>query len=116
VERTTEAKKLLTPAFAASSRMAPLVAKQHPKRGDVSVQLPVPKAPLLAKRGANQRFALSTLFAIFQLQLLHPPLKLRDRPRLLEQFAQSVPFGLGEVDTYIALSKPKRERWPLLLG
>src|SRR6266481_141581 len=92
------------------------VAIRHPFGGDVSVQLPVPKAPLLAKRGANQRFALLTLFAILQLQLLHPPLKLGDRPRLLEQFAQSVPFGLSEVDTYIVLPKPKRECWPLLLG
>src|SRR6266403_2890184 len=83
--------------------------------GGVPVQLPVPKAPLLAKRGANPRFALSTLFAILQLQLLHPPLKLGDRPRLLEQFAQGVPFVLGEVDTYIVLPKPERERWPLLL-
>ncbi len=46
--------------------------------GGVPVQLPVPKAPLLARRGANPRFALSTLFAILQLQLLHPPLKLGD--------------------------------------
>src|SRR5260370_8874729 len=89
---------------------------RHPFGGDVSVQLPVPKAPLPARRGANQRFALSTLFAIFRLQLLHPPLKLGDRPRFLEQFAQGVPFVLGEVDTYIVLPNPKRERWPLLLG
>src|SRR5260221_2798499 len=47
---------------------------------------------------------------------MHPPLKLGDRPRLLEQFAQGAPFVLGEVDTYIVLSKPKRERWPLVLG
>src|SRR6266481_8676207 len=102
--------------FSASSHIATKVAIRHPFGGDVSVQLPVPKAPLLAKRGANQRFALLTLFAILQLQLLHPPLKLGDRPRLLEQFAQSVPFGLSEVDTYIVLPKPKRECWPLLLG
>src|SRR5260370_33211804 len=89
---------------------------RHPFGGDVSVQLPVPKAPLPARRGANQRFALSTLFAIFRLQLLHPPLKLRDRPRFLEQFAQGVPFVLGEVDTYIVLPKPKLKLSPLLLG
>src|SRR5260370_28091474 len=50
--------------FSASSPIATKVAIRHPFGGDVSVQLPVPKAPLLAKRGANQRFALSTLFAI----------------------------------------------------
>src|SRR6266481_5014036 len=102
--------------FSASSHTATLVAVRHPFGGDVSVQLPVPKAPLLAKRGAHQRLARSTLFAILQFQLLHPPLKLGDRPCLLEQFAQSIPFGLSEVDTYIALPKPKRECWPLLLG
>src|SRR6266571_2003737 len=92
-----------TTAFSASSHTATSVAVRHPFGGDVSVQLPVPKAPLLANRGANPRFALSALFAILQLQLLHPPLKLGDRPRLPEQFAQSVPFVLGEVDTYIVL-------------
>ena len=39
-------KKWRAAALAASSRIATLVAVQHPKRGDVSVQLPVPKAPL----------------------------------------------------------------------
>src|SRR5260370_14384294 len=86
-----------------------------PVWGDVSIQLPVPKAPLLAKRGANQRFALSTLFAILRLQLLPPPLKLGDRPRLLEHPAQSVPFGLIEVDTYSVWPKPNRDVCPLLL-
>src|SRR5260370_3772638 len=89
---------------------------RHPFGGDVSIQLPVPKAPLLAKRAASQRFALSTLFAILQLKLLHPPLKLGDRPRFLKQFAQGVPCDIGKVDTHIVPPKPKRELLPLLLG
>lgn len=52
-------------------------ALQHPFWGGVSVQLPVPKAPLFENAGANHRFALSTLFAILQPKLLQPPLHLR---------------------------------------
>src|SRR5713101_7400641 len=39
--------------FSASSHIATLVALRHPFGGDVSVQLPVPKAPLFAKHGSD---------------------------------------------------------------
>src|SRR5437667_2607345 len=76
---TTVSDELLAAAFAASSPIATIVAIRHPLRGDVSVQLPVPKAPLFAERRSGQRLALSTLFAILQPKLLQPPLNLRDR-------------------------------------
>src|SRR5258708_2036965 len=82
--------------------------------GGVPVQLPVPKAPLLARRGANPRFALSTLFAILQLQLLHP----RCSSGIAHAFwasgtvREGVPFVLCEVD---ALCLPKTSSGPLRL-
>ena len=50
---TTVSDKLLATAFAVSSHIATFVAIRHPLRGDVSVQLPVPQAPLVAKPGAT---------------------------------------------------------------
>src|SRR5271157_534616 len=114
---TTVSGKTLAAAFAASSRIATLVAVQHPKRGDVSFPPPGAEGTALRKRGPRHRFARSTLFAILELKLLQPPLNLGDGPRFLEQVAQGVPFFLGELDAHVALPKPKRElRWPLLLG
>src|SRR5438876_3491143 len=114
---TTVSDELLAAAFAASSHIATIVAIRHPLWGDVSVQLPVPKAPLHAKRAANQRFALSTLFAILQLKLLYPPLNLGNRPRVLEQFAEGIPLALGEVDGHTVVPELKRKlRTTFLFG
>src|SRR2546429_2565851 len=92
-----------------SSHIATVAAIRHPLRGDVSVQLPVPKSPLHAKRAANQRFALSALLAILQLELLYPPLNLGNRPRVLEQFAEGIPLALGEVDGHTVVPELKRK-------
>src|SRR5271165_2462182 len=100
---TTVSRKTLAAAFAASSRRATLVAVQHPKRGDVSFPPPGAEGTALRKCGVHRSFAQLTLFAIFQLKLLQPPLNLGDGPRLLEQFAQGFPFLLRELDAHIAL-------------
>src|SRR5271157_2277577 len=100
---TTVSGKTLAAAFAASSRIATLVAVQHPKRGDVSFPPPGAEGTALPRRGANHRFVRSTLFAILELKLLQPALNFRDCPRPLEQFAQGLPFLLGELDAHIAL-------------
>ncbi len=76
--------KLLAAAFAVSSRMATLVAVQHPKRGDVSFPPPGAEGTVLRKVRHEQRFSPSTLFAILELKLLQPPLNLGDGPHLLE--------------------------------
>src|SRR5271157_3603147 len=109
---TTVSGKTLAAAFAASSRIATLVAVQHPKRGDVSFPPPGAEGTALRRRGVHRPFAQLTLFAIFQLKLLQPPLNLGDGPRFLEQVTKGVPFLLGELDAYIALPEPKHEvRW-----
>src|SRR5271157_2416992 len=100
---TTLSAKPLAAAFAASSRIATVVAVQHPERGDVSFPPPGAAGTALRRRGVHHRFAQSTLFAILKLKLLQPALNLGDGPRFLEQFTKGVPFLLGELDAYIAL-------------
>jgi hypothetical protein len=96
-------------AFATSSRIATLVAVQHPKRGDVSSPTPGAVGTALRKTRLGHRFTQSTLFAILQLQLLQPALNLRDCQPLLKYLALGIPFSFGEVDRNIVLSEIKRK-------